>query len=59
MDLVPLGAVATTLKPLLERYRDDRRSHEGFGDFCDRLGQDALKGIIAEASAAQVAVPVA
>jgi sulfite reductase (ferredoxin) len=59
MDLVPLGAVATTLKPLLERYRDGRRGHEGFGDFCDRLGQDALKGIIAEASAAQVAVPVA
>ena len=59
MDLVPLGAVATTLKPLLERYRDGRRSHEGFGDFCDRLGQDALKGIIAEASSAQVAEPVA
>jgi sulfite reductase (ferredoxin) len=59
LDLVPLGSVATTLKPLLVRYRDDRRAGEGFGDYCDRVGFEALKGFLAEASEAAIAQPVA
>ena len=63
LDLVPLRSVAGTLKPLFSRYRDDRAPGEGFGDFCDRLGFDALKDIIAAAEAAvadpAVAEPVA
>jgi sulfite reductase (ferredoxin) len=51
-DLVPLGAVADTLRPLFVRYRDERRAHEGFGDFCDRIGFDALKAGLAEATTA-------
>lgn len=52
LDLVPLGSVADTLKPLLARYRDDRRGDEGFGDYCDRVGFDTLKSFLA-AEAAQ------
>jgi sulfite reductase (ferredoxin) len=59
LDLVPLGSVATTLKPLLARYRDDRRAGEGFGDYCDRVGFDVLKGLLAEAAEAAIAQPVA
>jgi sulfite reductase (ferredoxin) len=59
LDLVPLGAVAGTLKPLFEHYRDQRRDAEDFGDFCDRLGLDTLKTIVAEASATPVPQPVA
>jgi len=50
LDLVPLGTVAGTLKPLLVAYRDGRDAGEGFGDFCDRLGFDALKGLAAAAA---------
>ncbi len=50
LDLVPIGTVASTLKPLFSAYRDDRRDGEGFGDFCDRLGFDALKGLVAAAA---------
>jgi sulfite reductase (ferredoxin) len=59
LDLVPLGSVAGTLKPLFERYRDQRHGAEDFGDFCDRLGLDALKAIVAEATAARLPQPVA
>lgn len=52
LDLVPLGKVADTLKPILGRYRDERRDNEGFGDFCDRLGFDALKATLAETTTA-------
>lgn len=57
-DLVPLGSVADMLKPIFEHYRDGRRASEGFGDFCDRLGFDALKAIVAAAADARVAQPV-
>jgi sulfite reductase (ferredoxin) len=53
LDLVPIGRVAATLTPLLAAFRDDRREGEGFGDFCDRLGFDALKGLVATATDAQ------
>lgn len=58
LDLVPLGSVAATLKPLLVRYRDERRAGEAFGDYCDRVGFEALKGFIAEATEAAIAQPV-
>ncbi|BCS32482.1 sulfite reductase subunit beta [Luteitalea sp. TBR-22] len=51
-DLVPLGQVADTLKPLFSRYRDERQGDEGFGDFCDRVGFDVLKATITEAAVA-------
>ena len=34
--------VIATLKPLLSQFADDRKPGERFGDFCDRIGIDAL-----------------
>jgi sulfite reductase (ferredoxin) len=32
----------TTLEPLFVYFKDQRKEGEGFGDFCDRLGMEAL-----------------
>jgi len=45
-DLVPLREVVPTLAPLLEGYRALRLEREGFGDFCHRLGQEALLALL-------------
>jgi sulfite reductase (ferredoxin) len=37
-DLVPLEKLAETVRPLLERWRDERIPGEGFGDFWSRVG---------------------
>ena len=37
-DLVPFGEILPTLRPILERFKSQRRGGEGFGDFCHRLG---------------------
>src|SRR5204863_9163591 len=41
-DLVPLDQIVPTLRPLLELYRERRRSTEEFGDFCHRVGVERL-----------------
>lgn len=41
-DLVPRDRLVATVRPLLERFRAQRRSDERFGDFWSRLGPDAL-----------------
>ncbi len=42
-DLTPRSEIVSTLLPLLRRWRDERSSEqESFGDFCARLGRDAL-----------------
>lgn len=46
-DLLPLGKVASTLRPMLVRYKEDRRGDEGFGDYCDRVGFEYLKTLVA------------
>jgi sulfite reductase (ferredoxin) len=35
--------LAAALTPLLQRWRDEGRGNERFGDFCDRLGRAALQ----------------
>jgi sulfite reductase (ferredoxin) len=42
-DLVPINDVAALLKPIFARFRDERQPGEAFGDFCDRVGLEALK----------------
>src|SRR2546427_790542 len=42
-DLVPRGRLVATVRPLLERYRAERRPAEGFGDFWHRVGIAALR----------------
>jgi sulfite reductase (ferredoxin) len=41
-DQVPQEEVAARLAPLFACYREQRRAGESFGDFCHRLGKDAL-----------------
>ncbi len=41
-DLVPTEEVVATLVPVLRHYKQHRRDGEAFGDFCNRLGQEAL-----------------
>lgn len=42
-DLTPRGEIVATLRPLLQRFRDERGAGEGFGDFCTRIGVDAAR----------------
>ncbi|USQ70743.1 hypothetical protein NF552_14610 [Roseomonas mucosa] len=41
-ERVPQGEIAARLEPLFAAFAGDRREGEGFGDFCHRLGPDAL-----------------
>jgi sulfite reductase (ferredoxin) len=41
-DMVPLEAIGSTLSPLFGYYQSDRRNDESFGDFCHRIGREAL-----------------
>ena len=36
-------ALIERLRPAIELYRENRRAGEGFGDFCDRIGIEAIK----------------
>jgi sulfite reductase (ferredoxin) len=42
-DLVPLSEIVPTLRPLLERFQQERRSEESFGDYCQRQGAERLQ----------------
>jgi len=41
-DLVPTAEVVPTLAPVLCYFKDSRQKGESFGDFCHRVGKDAL-----------------
>lgn len=47
-DLVPTAEVVSTLAPVLRYFKDARESGESFGDFCHRVGKDALLAHCAE-----------
>jgi sulfite reductase (ferredoxin) len=55
-DLVPLAEIVPTLLPLLERFKQERRSGEGFGDYCRRLGVERLQAV-APCPPARKAIP--
>ena len=42
-DLVPGQALVATVMPLLVHYKQSRADGESFGDFCDRVGIEALQ----------------
>jgi sulfite reductase (ferredoxin) len=46
-DRVPREQIAATLRPLLLLFRDGRNPGERFGDFCHRMGAEALRGAVA------------
>jgi sulfite reductase (ferredoxin) len=41
-DLVPLEDIVPSLSPLLAQFKTERHNGESFGDFCQRLGKDAV-----------------
>lgn len=43
-EKVPEDGIAGALEPLFARFAAQRSEGEGFGDFCHRLGRDALVG---------------
>jgi sulfite reductase (ferredoxin) len=46
-DYVPYDQVVAELRPVFERFKAERTGAETFGDFCDRLGVDALAQAVA------------
>lgn len=42
-DMVPGDEIATTLSPLFAAWKADRSESESFGDYCARVGQEALE----------------
>ncbi len=50
-DMVAIEDIVPLLTPLLAHYRDHRQTDESFGDFCFRLGKDALTEVAAPAGA--------
>lgn len=42
-DLVPMGEITGRLSPILEYFKEERKTDESFGDFCNRLGKEALQ----------------
>jgi sulfite reductase (ferredoxin) len=45
-DLVPAAQVVPLLAPLLKHFKETQREKEGFGDYCQRLGAEALRSLI-------------
>jgi sulfite reductase (ferredoxin) len=45
-DLVPLAEIMPTLRPLLQRFKEERRSQESFGDYCQRQGAARLQALL-------------
>jgi sulfite reductase (ferredoxin) len=45
-DLAPRSELIALLRPLLRRFKEERRPGEGFGDFCQRLGPDAVRATL-------------
>jgi len=45
-DLVPRDRLVATVRPLFERYRDERLDDERFGDFCHRVGIAARRASV-------------
>jgi sulfite reductase (ferredoxin) len=41
-DYVPFDRVVDELQPIFARYKSDRIDDESFGDFCHRVGIEAL-----------------
>ena len=43
MEVMPIDDLETTLEPLLVFFKQKGKTAESFGDFCDRIGFDALR----------------
>jgi sulfite reductase (ferredoxin) len=57
IERMKVDTLETTLEPLFVQFRDQRRSRESFGDFCDRLGFEALRQFADQYDPAQYKAP--
>ncbi len=46
-DSVPIEQIAPKLKTIFTHFKKDRSGRESFGDYCSRVGLDALRAMIA------------
>ncbi len=46
-DSVPIEQIAPKLKAIFTHFKKDRSGRESFGDYCSRVGLDALRAMIA------------
>ena len=46
-DSVPIEQIAPKLKTIFTRFKQERAGRESFGDYCSRVGLDALRAMIA------------
>jgi sulfite reductase (ferredoxin) len=46
-DLVPLAEIVPTLAIVLQHFKHHRQGDEGFGDFCQRLGEERVQALLA------------
>jgi sulfite reductase (ferredoxin) len=44
---VPIAEIPVLLRPLFEKFRSDRQSEEGFGNWVERAGFESLRGVTA------------
>lgn len=45
-DLVPMAQIVPTLEPLFGHFKLHRLERETFGEFCDRLGLEAMRALL-------------
>ena len=57
LERMKIDTLEATLEPLFVQFRDQRRSRESFGDFCDRVGFDALRQFADQYDPAQYKAP--
>jgi len=50
-DMVTKDQIVPTLVPVFTRYKAERQTGESFGDYCHRMGKEALEAGAAEAAA--------
>ncbi len=50
-DMVPMEEIVPTLSPVLAHFKNERNAGESFGDFCDRIGLEALTSHVEQATA--------
>ena len=57
IERMKVDTLETALEPLFVQFRDQRRSRESFGDFCDRVGFGALRQFADQYDPAQYQAP--
>jgi len=56
MEKLNLNDLETQLEPIFVYFKQSRQPEEGFGDFCDRLGFDAIREFTAQYESQTVAL---